>query len=285
MTAATITKTPEDFTSREFPMTQSDFDEIKRIAYSRTGIKLTDQKKTMIYGRLARRLRSLGLRNFSDYCSEIKNENSKEMLEFTNAITTNLTSFFREEHHFDYLKSKFIPELIKANSLSRRIRVWSAGCSTGEEPYSIAMVFSEFRELANWDVKILATDLDSNVVAAAKAGVYRADRTEKVPSPYEKYLHFDSTNQDVDINEKAKSLITFKQLNLLHEWRMKGPFDAIFCRNVVIYFDQPTQKTLFDRYADILADHGRLFVGHSESLNKVSDRFSLIGQTIYKKLA
>jgi chemotaxis protein methyltransferase CheR len=239
----------------------------------------------MIYGRLSRRLRALGMKEFNQYCQEIKKDSSKEILEFTNAITTNLTSFFREFHHFEYLENEVIPRLMRLNRDSRRIRVWSAGCSTGEEPYSIAMVFSQFAELRNWDVKILATDLDSNVVATAKAGVYRTDRTEKVPSPYEKYLESGADKEQLKISSKVSSLITFKQLNLLHTWPMKGQFDIIFCRNVVIYFDLETQKMLFDRYANVLKNDSHLFIGHSESLNKVTNRFSLVGRTIYKKLA
>jgi len=263
-------------------MSQSDFDEIKRIAYSVTGIRLTDQKKSMIYGRLARRVRALGFRNFGQYCQEIENRNSPELHEFTNAITTNLTSFFREIHHFEYLRSKFIPELLKRNARSKRLRIWSAGCSTGEEPYSIAMVLSEFPELRNWDAKILATDLDSNVVERAKSGVYQSDRIEKVPDEYEKNL-VNHAGGEAHIRESVAKFITFKQLNLLHEWPMKGPFDAIFCRNVVIYFDAVTQKALFNRYADMLPNDGHLFIGHSESLHNITDRFSLIGRTIYRK--
>lgn len=275
----------EDFTNREFPMTQSDFDVIKRIAYARTGIKLTDQKKTMIYGRLSRRLRALKMKTFSEYCAEIKNELSGEILEFTNAITTNLTSFFREMHHFHYLKSTVIPQLIRDNELSKRIRIWSAGCSTGEEPYSIAMVLSEFSELRSWDVKILATDLDSSVVSKAKSRLYRSERIENMPESYGRYIEYGTNTDEVKIKQKVADLITFKQLNLLHDWPMKGTFDAIFCRNVVIYFDVITQRSLFDRYADKLVDQSHLFIGHSESLKGISDRFSLVGQTIYKKIA
>lgn len=275
----------EEFVSREFPMTQSDFDEIKQVAYSLTGIKLTDQKKTMVYGRLSRRLRALNLQRFSDYCVLIRNSNSPELLEFTNAITTNLTSFFREIHHFNYLKSVLIPELIEKHKRSQRIRLWSAGCSTGEEPYSIAMVLASFPELRNWDVRVLATDLDSNVVAKGKAGVYQNNDRVGIPAEYEPSVVYSLDKKTLSIKDRVANLITFKQLNLLKEWPMKGPFDAVFCRNVVIYFDEKTQRTLFDRYANILSDDAHLFIGHSESLNTITDRFLLVGQTIYKKIS
>lgn len=268
---------------REFPMSAANFQTIKQVAMAWTGINLSDHKRNMIYGRLSRRLRALGLSDFNEYCSLLETPASPEKTEFTNAITTNLTAFFREIHHFDHLLNTVIPHLMRANAATKKIRIWSAGCSTGEEPYSISMVFNSFSALKSWDVKILATDLDSNVVAKGESAVYSADRAEGVPDKYRQFFKKDRNSNNVQIKEGVRDLIRFRQLNLLHEWPMRGAFDIIFCRNVVIYFDLPTQKKLFNRYADYLVSDGHLFIGHSENLYKVTDRFQSIGRTIYQK--
>lgn len=268
--------------NREFVMTKQNFEQIRKIAYRITGINLTEQKENMIYGRLARRLRKLGLTHFNDYCDLLLQEDSPEVNEFVNAITTNLTAFFRENHHFEYLKGTLIPSLMVKNASTKRIRIWSAGCSTGEEPHTIAMVLSSIATLKNWDVKILATDLDSNVVEKAKSGIYPSERSDSIPGDYHKFVQRAKDDESVRIRDSVRSLITFKQLNLLHDWPMKGRFDLIFCRNVVIYFDAATQRKLFDRYANILVPEGHLFIGHSENLHKVCDRFDSLGKTIYR---
>lgn len=264
-------------------MTKSNFKDIQKIAYEVTGISLSDHKENMIYGRLARRLRALKLTNFDQYCALLKIPNSTEIHDFTNSITTNLTSFFRENHHFEFLKSTLIPKLMRDNVRTKRLRIWSAGCSTGEEPYSIAMVISSFSALQSWDIKILASDLDSNVVNTCKQGVYNEERVAGIPDEYQRFLIRDENSGQVQVKDSVRKLIRFNQLNLLHDWPMKGPFDFIFCRNVVIYFDHPTQKKLFDRYADLLRSDGHLFIGHSENLHKVCDRFSALGRTTYQR--
>lgn len=270
---------------REFSMTDADFAHIARIAYSLTGISLGQHKRNMIYGRLARRIRVLELDSFAQYCDVISDEHNPEVTHFINSITTNLTAFFRENHHFEFLASQVLPELQKQHGPHKRVRGWSAGCSTGEEPYSIAIVLRESLPLTGWDIKLLATDLDSNVVAQGKAGVYRNDRIETIDAQRQKrWFQRSSKSDQVKVREELQQLITFKQLNLLHEWPMQGSFDFIFCRNVVIYFDKPTQKQLFDRYADILKPGGYLFIGHSETLHKVTDRFLSLGKTIYQKI-
>jgi len=275
----------ESHLKREFPMSQKNFDQVKEVAYALTGIKLTDHKKNMIYSRLARRIRQRGLNSFDDYCHLLNQQGNDEATEFVNAITTNLTSFFRENHHFEYLKNSVFPELIKKNSASRRVRVWSAGCSTGEEPYSIAICLSEQMPIGSWDIKVLATDLDTNVVAHAKRGVYQDDRIESIDEGRSrKWFLRDANGSEVRVKRSLQELITFKPLNLLERWPMKGPFDVIFCRNVVIYFDKETQKKLFNRYADMLAPGGYLFIGHSENLHKVCNRFESLGKTIYRKI-
>ncbi|PIE42959.1 MAG: chemotaxis protein CheR [Gammaproteobacteria bacterium] len=271
--------------SREFPITDVDLDRIQSLAYDFTGIVLGNNKKDMIYARLSRRIRSLGLSNFDQYCDLLDQACSVEQSNFINAITTNLTAFFRENHHFDYLRDTVIPELKEKNKLSRKLRIWSAGCSTGEEPYSLAIVLNEAIDIKSWDVKILATDLNSDVLGHAQNGVYDVSRIESIDSGLkEKWFLRDAGNPElVKVKPALSRPISFKRLNLLEGWPMKGRFDVIFCRNVVIYFNKDTQRILFDRYADILADGGYLFIGHSETLHRVSDRFESLGRTIYRK--
>jgi chemotaxis protein methyltransferase CheR len=269
---------------REFNLTDKDFNLISKIVGERTGIVLSSGKRDMVYSRLTRRLRALGLTHFRDYCDLIQSGDEAELLEFTNAITTNLTSFFREPHHFDYLAKNVLPNLVK-NKLNRRLRVWSAGCSSGEEPYTLAITLKENIPVT-WDVKILATDLDTNMVAKGKSGIYESEKlTGLSKSQLKKWVRRGRGEQDglVCMADSLKEMITFKQLNLMHDWPVKGPFDIIFCRNVVIYFDKDTQRILFDRYANMLDSHGHLFIGHSESLHNVSNRFKLLGKTIYQK--
>ena len=267
-----------------FNFSDRDFHFIVKFIGEHAGIVMSDAKRDLIYGRLAPRLRKLQLTDFSDYCNILKSGDREEIELFTNALTTNLTSFFREQHHFDFLQKELIPALVK-NKTSRTLRVWSAGCSTGEEPYSIAMAVSEVLP-AGWDFRLLATDLDSNVVNTAAQGIYKQERVEGMKKPLlKRWFHRGTGSNEgmVKVRPELKKFISFKQLNLLSNWPMKGSFDFIFCRNVVIYFDKSTQAVLFDRFAQQLDPSGHLFIGHSETLNNVSDRFSLIGNTIYHR--
>ena len=271
---------------REFEFSRKQFDYLRVLVKTKTGINLSEAKYDMVYGRLARRLRALDLSSFGAYLKLLEREGSNELPELINAITTNLTFFFRENHHFEYLKNEALPEIANRSN-TNKLRIWSAGCSTGEEPYSIAMtVLDSVVGKARWDTKILATDLDSNVVAHGKQGRYRPDRFDGMAKGILNKW-FDATqfggNDMFQAKAALQSLITFKELNLLHQWPMRGPFDVIFCRNVVIYFDKDTQRVLFDRYADLLAPGGYLFIGHSETLYRVSDRFESLGGTIYRK--
>ncbi len=271
--------------TRQFDFQDHHFATIRDLAYNRTGINLLDSKRELVYSRLSRRLRKLGFSTFDQYCALLAREGNDEMGEFTNALTTNLTYFFREEHHFDYLQKTVLPELMQRHRDDRRLRLWSAGCSTGEEPYTLAMVFREVvAPMSNWNARILATDLDSNVIAKGKAGKYKIESLERVSDQRTKrWFRPGSHPGEVAVNPELREIITFKELNLFHKWPMKGLFDIIFCRNVVIYFDKPTQRGLFDRFADVIAPKGWLFVGHSENLFKVSDRFELIGKSVYQK--
>ncbi len=273
---------------REFEFSRKDFEFIRDLVGERTGIVLSDHKVDLVYGRLSRRLRTLKIQKFSDYLDLLQSGNDEELVEFTNALTTNLTSFFRESHHFDFLRGTALPTIMR-NRPNKRLRIWSAGCSTGEEPYTIAMTMKETVGLTGaWDTKVLATDLDSNVVATGRNATYSLEKVNGVSDArLKKWFRKgrgDDNSGKVQMAQELRDLISFKQLNLMNEWPMKGKMDVIFCRNVVIYFNKDTQRILFDRYADILADDGYLFVGHSETLAKVTDRFKLIGKTIYKKV-
>ncbi len=280
-------KSAQLLNNREFEFSAKDFKYISDVIADRTGIVLSDAKHDMVYSRLARRLRQLKLTEFSQYLSLIKSGDENEILEFTNAITTNLTSFFREKHHFEYLRNKVLPEL-KKTKMDRRIRVWSAGCSSGEEPYSIAMTIRDvFPTLDGWDIKILATDLDTNMVQRASDGIYTEERVAGLDKAHSKKWVKRGKGEhegQIRMSKELRDMITFKQLNLMDDWPIRGPFDFMFCRNVVIYFNKETQRELFDRYADLVDDQGYLFIGHSESLHKVCQRFNLIGQTIYQKV-
>lgn len=271
---------------REFIFTEDDFQFIRKLVSEKTGIVLNDAKKNLVYSRLSRRLRQMGLDCFSDYCDLLKAGDDEELVNFINAITTNLTSFFRENHHFEYLQDTLLPELLTTKS-DKRIRIWSAGCSTGEEPYSLAMVMRECLPKSGWDARILATDLDSDVVAKAQRGVYTQERVNGISAERQKrwFMRGKGSSEGlVKVRPELQEMITFRQLNLMTEWPVKGPLDLIICRNVVIYFDKPTQGVLFDRYAELLPVNGHLIIGHSESLHKVTDRFKLIEKTIYRKV-
>lgn len=271
---------------REFDFQDGDFNRVKKIVYDYAGIDLNDSKKNLVYNRLSKRIRFLNMQTFTEYLNYVEAQGESEFVHLINAITTNLTFFFRENHHFEYLAKTVIPGLLKTNQSTKKIRVWSAGCSTGEEPYSIAIILKEIVP-AGWDAKVIATDLDSNVVDTGKRGVYQIDRLKGVTEERKKKWFLKGAgSQDglVKVKPELQSVIEFGQLNLMSEWPIKDSIDVIFCRNVVIYFDKPTQSKLFNRYADRLPQNGHLFIGHSESLYKVCDRFELLGQTIYKKL-
>jgi chemotaxis protein methyltransferase CheR len=272
----------------DFQLTDAEFDRIRVLVREHTGISLSETKRQLVYGRLARRLRALKLTTFGEYIELLERGEADELEEFTNAVTTNLTSFFREPHHFEYLAQQALPELVARDAGRNRLRVWCCAASTGEEPYSIAMILREAQSLlAGWDVKLLATDLDSNVLAQGKAGVYTRDRFGTV-SGKRVSRFFTEVARDgakrLSATDELRNLVTFKQLNLMHEWPMKGPFDAIFCRNVIIYFDKDTQRALFERMAALQRPGDFLFLGHSESLYRVSDRYELIGRTIYRRV-
>ena len=273
--------------SKEFSLSDDNFNQIREIVIQHAGIVLSDAKRDMVYSRLVRRLRRLNIKDFDHYCAILEDQNHEEFTHFINAITTNLTSFFRENHHFEILAETALPEIMHRNRLSKSLRVWSAGCSTGMETYSIAMVLKEvIPDSLGWDVKILATDLDTNVIDTASKGIYEIDRVTGVSNERMArwFMRGPGEHSDkVKVSKELRDMVTFKQLNLLQPFPFKGPIDIIFCRNVVIYFDKNTQKDLFDKFADIHADDSYLFIGHSETLYNVTDRYKLLHSTVYKK--
>jgi chemotaxis protein methyltransferase CheR len=282
--AASALKSPDR--EREFPFEPADFDALRDLIKNNTGISLADSKMEMVYGRISRRLRHLKLRSFADYRQMLETDES-EWIEFCNAMTTNLTSFFRESHHFDFLRDHLLRPKLGQAGASRRIRIWSAACSSGEEPYSIAMTVREaIPDIASWDIRILATDIDSQILAAARRGVYPAARLEALG---EKRVrdHFQPLAGNpghYQVAPEVASLVTFKELNLVQPLPMKGPLDAVFCRNVIIYFDKDTQRGLLGRLAALQRKDDLLFLGHSESLFKVSEDYALLGKTIYRRV-
>jgi chemotaxis protein methyltransferase CheR len=273
---------------REFAFSDEDFNALRVLVKEHTGIHLSDQKRELVYGRISRRLRALDLESFRDYRELLTHSGGAELVEFCNAITTNLTSFFRENHHFEYVRDHIIAPIVADPRAPKRLRVWCAGCSSGEEPYSLAMTLHEtLQDVSRWDIKILATDLDSEVLSKGQRGLYAPDRVRDLNPTRRARFFRETTNNgqpSYQVVPELRSLITFKQLNLMNPFPMKGPLNAIFCRNVVIYFDKDTQRDLFARMSRLQQPGSVLLLGHSESLFKVSTDYSLIGKTIYRRV-
>jgi chemotaxis protein methyltransferase CheR len=269
---------------REFAFSDRDFRFLADLANKKTGIVLSDQKRDMVYSRISRRLRALGFTDFSQYCDLLKtSEGDNEIGNLVNAITTNLTHFFREKHHFEHLHKTLLVPLQASGA--KRLRIWSAGCSSGMEPYTIAMTLRHaIASIDSWDARILATDIDTNMLDRGVRGEYTIEEYDNIPASMRDEVTCNKHDGTMQMSDGLKKLIAFKHLNLLEAWPMRGMFDAIFCRNVVIYFDKETQKKLFNRMADLMDVGGWLYIGHSENLAKVTDRFELVGRTIYRKV-
>jgi chemotaxis protein methyltransferase CheR len=269
--------------AREFTLGDTEFRFLASFLSRETGIVLTEHKRQMVCGRLVKRLRALGLRSFEAYCDMLNGPQGHDELEHVvNAITTNITHFFREPHHFEHLKRVFAARAAE-RPRRPRIRIWSAGCSSGEEPYSIAMTMADaLHPVEGWDALILATDIDTNMLGRGRAGLYDAEAIKGVPETYRKRFLRRAEGGRVQMADELQRLIRFKHLNLHGAWPMKGKFDAIFCRNVAIYFDKPTQRNLFNRYADMLNPGGFFYLGHAESLIGMSDRFEVADKTVYR---
>ena len=264
---------------KEFEFTTRDFERVRALIYRCAGIALAPGKQEMVYSRLARRLRSVGIQSFEKYLDELERDRgSAEWEAFTNALTTNLTSFFREEHHF--------PILAEHVRNRREVSVWCSAASTGEEPYSIAMTLCETYGTLTPPAQVLATDIDTNVLATAEAGIYPAERVERLsPERLRRFFLRGTGAQSgfVRIRPELRKMITFRQLNLLDDsYRIASAFDVVFCRNVMIYFDKPTQGRILSRFAPLIKPDGLLFAGHSENFLYVSDAFKLRAKTVYQ---
>jgi chemotaxis protein methyltransferase CheR len=289
MTTAALTDSHTAPSGMGGPMLgDAEFQFLRDFVYQYCGISLSEQKRQLVQGRLLRRLRALGLKDFAGYCELLRREPDGELGELASVISTNVTSFFREMHHYDLLVEQLLPRWLEEKKNNGRLRIWSAGCSTGEEPYALAMVLAEALERtgSKVDARILATDLSPQALEQAHAGTYALERMGGV-SEARRQRWFQRGEGAYEglarVHPRLRELVTIQPLNLLHDWPMRGPFDAIFCRNVVIYFDKPTKQRLFGRYAGLLEQGGYLFLGHSESMYGLSDSFELVGRTVYRK--
>ncbi len=273
-------------------LTQQDFNRLSSFIYSELGIKMSEGKKTMLTGRLSRRLRALDLSSFSEYCDFLFSPEGmkKELVHLISAVTTNKTDFFREPGHFDYLTKTTLPTLQQQQRFDarRKLKVWSAGCSTGEEPYTLAMVLEELKlKQAGFDFDILATDISNRVLDAARTAVYPLQQVKPVVAPYRnKYLMKgrDRKNPQVRIVPEIRKKIRFGRLNfMVDDFGLPDTVDIIFCRNVIIYFDKPTQEQLMKKFCRYLNQGGYLFLGHSESLHGYDTPLEQVAPTIYRK--
>ena len=267
---------------REFEFSDNDFSRVRTLIYEHAGISLSPNKHDMVYSRLARRLRERKLTTFAQYLQLLESGNGDEWQAFTNALTTNLTSFYREAHHFPILAEHIAR---RARTSREPVSVWCCASSTGEEPYTIAMTVTEALG-NNPAARILATDLDTNVLAKADAGVYDLDRIESITAERQRRFFLRGSGARagfVKVRPELRKLITFRQLNLLDpQWPIRGPFDAIMCLNVMIYFDKETQRKILEKFAPLLRSDGLLFAGHSESFFHTADLFKLRGNTVYE---
>lgn len=266
-------------------LTDDEFAFFKAIVYREAGIKLSDMKVALLQSRIMRRMRALQISTFRDYRNYLNDYYQDEIVDFINAVTTNKTEFLRENKHFDFMLSTALPNFEKSNR--EEIRIWSAGCSTGEEPYSIAVTCCEYFNKSKIPVKILATDIDTQVLIQGYTGIYPKNTIDVfTPTIQQRYFNAINTEKGVQyqIVPEVKKMITFKRLNLLdNTYPMRKKFDIIFCRNVIIYFDKDTQRVLFEKMYNYIADDGFLFIGHSENLSGVNSNFKSVGHTIYRK--
>ena len=277
----------EPLAAGEFGFDRTDFAFIATTLYEDAGISLPASKANLVYSRLAKRLRALGLESFRDYCELVgSEEGTDERTQMIAALTTNVTRFFREPHHFDHLRRMVVEPLAPEIRQGRRLRIWSAGCSSGQEPYSIALtLLSVLPDARAYDVRILATDINPLVLETGRKATYPAEEVVSVPADMRKSWMEPTGTGTLRLDEAPRGLVSFRPLNLIGSWPMKGPFDAVFCRNVVIYFDEKTQMRLLTRISGLLRPGGYLYLGHSERMVGPAEAlFRLDGTTTYRKL-
>ncbi|WP_137135724.1 protein-glutamate O-methyltransferase CheR [Rhizobium sp. FKY42] len=278
----------EVLASGEYPLTRRDLSEIAAMIYADAGIFLNDTKASLVYSRLSKHIRSLGLSGFPEYCALVASpEGAPVRREMLSHLTTNFTRFFRENHHFEHLRDEVLPGLIARAKSGGRVRIWSAASSDGQEPYSIALtVMSLLPNAVDYDFRILATDIDPKILALARTGAYDENSLETVTPAMRKQYFREVTidgRRKFQIDDKVKKLITYNELNLMAQWPFKGQFDVIFCRNVVIYFDEPTQMKIWSRFSELLPVGGHLYIGHSERVTgDAKNLFDNIGITTYR---
>ncbi len=284
MEGASHNKNPQP---QEFEFSPQDFQTISALVHKNYGLSLTESKKPLIYSRLSKRLRSLDIKSFRDYCDFVVSDaGAGERNNMLSALTTNVSHFYRERHHFDLLEKTVLPPLIERAQAGGRVRLWSAGCSAGQEPYSIAFTLLKLCPNASQlDLKILATDIDEDILARAKAGIYAEEDLGKLGEDQTRWMEpLGDDSLSHRITEDPKKLVVFTKLNLVGEWPRTNNFDVVFCRNVAIYFDRDTQSVLWQRLADRLEPGGHLIIGHSERLTpNISHLFDPTGITAYRK--
>ncbi len=281
---------PSSAIGADVTLTRDDMKFIATLVYEQAGIVIREHKEAMTRGRLARRVKVLGMGSVAEYCAFLKTPQAAgELPELINAVTTNHTAFFRERHHFDHLRKDVMPRLMQERSGRRgRIRIWSSACSSGEEAYSIAASCRDvIGSRSDFDFRILATDIDTDILTRAEAGTYPSELFERLPTDVKPLLKLEAGpgRGEARIAEDLRRMISFKRLNLIEKWPMGGPFDVIFCRNVFIYFDTQTKASILDRFVTLLAPGGFLYLGHSESLPQPHPKLRLIGRTIYERTA
>lgn len=268
------------------PFSDADFQTIADLAMRDFGLHLTLAKRDLVYSRLLKRLRSLALDSFKDYCNLLTGpQGEAERTAMLSALTTNVTHFFREDHHFKLLRDVALPPLIKSAREGGRVRIWSAGCSAGQEPYSLAFtVLGLCPEVSRLDLRILATDVDREILAKAEAGTYPEEERKAIPEAMRRFI--EPAHGGFSIGQAARDLITFGKLNLIETWPISGPFQVIFCRNVAIYFDKPTQARLWARFGELMAPEGHLCIGHSERVAGPAEQmFRTVGVTAYQRIS
>lgn len=270
-------------------MTDADFGKISRLVYEVCGINLTEGKKELLKARLGKVIRQGAFRSFRDYYEHVvKDSSGKELVRLLDAVSTNFTSFFRESQHFEYLRNEFLPEAVgRKKGQGKKLRFWSAGCSSGEEPYSLAIAVLESLDYPEtWDLKIFSTDLSSKVLKMAAEGIYPQEKIRSVPVPVVRKYFLRGDNEwkgYVKVKSSLKKHIFFERLNLMETFSFSESFDCIFCRNVMIYFDKPTQAALLGRFFHYLSPGGALLIGHSESLAGIQHSFCYVKPAIYRK--